>query len=194
MPRQAHTERLAFDIFECLDTGDLPKLLQILEHPTGIAAMQWNELACLRKACDNNQVEFVHALLPYCSGKDVGAALTRCLTHGNFDMFDLIVQHQPLFADWMEVDTLKMLVIEYHRACEVSQMVDQHPACVALHRFLNWTSPQMVEAHLYPLENDLVDNPIIFERFQNVLAQRQKDLLERNIEARVEKIEKPRKI
>lgn len=200
MTQQTPTERLAFEIFECLKTGDLQTLLSLLDNHLGPAAVRCNKSFCLRKACDNNQEDFVRALLLYCRPQDMRAALQSCLAKGKLAMLDVIVQHNPTAVQFMDVDTLRVLAVRHHYAHQKNLADDEQESKAALHRFLDWVPETTVDKYLYQMQGYPHNAPIV-EHLQNVvahrLAQQQKELLEQNVEARVETTEKtaaPRKM
>lgn len=180
---------LAFEIFECLKTGDLPTLLSLLDNPLSLAAVQCENSFCLRKACDTNREDFVRALLPYCRPQDMGAALYSCLAKGALALFDLIVQHDPTSAQFMELDTLRVLAVRHHYACQQNQADEEQESRAALGRFLDWVPQDTVDKCLYQMQGT-PRNALIVEHIQNVLAhrlaQQQKERLEQNIQARGE--------
>lgn len=181
---------LAFEIFECLKTGDLPTLLSLLNNPLSSAAVQCEHSFCLRKACDINREDFVRALLPYCRPEDMGAALHRCLAKGALTLFDLIVQHDPTSVRFMGVDTLRILAARHHHAHQKNLTEEEQESQAALYRFLDWVPQETVDKYLYQMQSYPHNARPHVEHLQAVLAhrlaQQQKELLEQNVQAQVE--------
>lgn len=181
---------LAFEIFQCLETGDLPTLLSLLDNPLTPAAVQCEKALCLRKACDTNREDFVRALLPYCRAEDMGAALHRCLAESALGVFDLIVQHDPTSVRFIGVDTLWVLALKHHHAHQKNLREEEQESKAALYRFLDWVPQETVDKYLYQMQSYPHNAPPHVEHLQNIvahrLAQQQKELLDQNVQAQVE--------
>lgn len=189
MPQRPDVD-LAFEIFQCLETGDLPTLLSLLDNPLSSAAVQCEKAVCLREACDTNREDFVRALLPHCRPEDMGEALHRCLAEGTLALFDLIVQYDPTSVQFMGVDTLWVLALRHHHAHQKKRADEEQESKAALYRFLDWVPQDTVDKYLYEMQNHPHNASPHVERLQNVvahrLAQQQKELLEQNVQAQVE--------
>ncbi len=191
---QSDIKTLALAILECVKHNDLDGLRPLLAHPlareaVGHETLPWETPGCLIVACREKKADFVIALLPYCDVDGVALVLIECLNRGQVDMCDIIVEHREDIAHHLDPSTLIILAGLYHQLLEHPVGFNPINQRVALQWFLEWAPQEVVQQQLHNMKVEAQqnpDDPPPFGLVEEMLAERQKQLLEDNIEGEVQ--------
>lgn len=170
------------NILSCVTDNNFERLTQLLKHPFAKDAVQENNAHSLRFACAKNRFEFIDVLLPYCGDKEIGLALTFCLSNLRLESFDRIVGCNRLCGGYICVTALDLLLDLHHSRLNTSEEPLRRQA---LERFLDWVPQTRINQSVSMIEHYCHSDRHKARRidaFDALVAQRQKQRLEKEID------------
>lgn len=172
---------LAEILLERLRADDLQGFEDRLTDPLAAQALDYNDGLVFHLACDNKNIGFTRATLPHTLPRYIGKELTYCIASRNTELFETLLHSHTEIFDHIHPNTLHLLA----------------QRCVGVHKTPN---PQYIERDMLFVLLNTAPEHVIHKQLQqmhtsnasvdaiavvdSVVAQRQKELLEHEIEER----------